>query len=360
MGFSKCIKNKPKGSKDFTRSDIIKYLDQFKKEESLDPTHKWIGTYNAHLVNIIRFFRWLYYPDLEPKKRPKPKVIQNLSKFTRREISDYKPADMWGPEHNLIFLKYCPSPRDRCYHAMEMDTGARPHELLKSRIKDIEFKEEAGIKYAEIVVNGKTGQRVIPLIDSLPYVIQWISLHPQGTNREAFLLPSETKAGGAIKVNAMTKAYEKYKKYFKSLLSSKNVIEEDKKRIRELLQKRWNTYTYRHSCLTEKSNILSDNQLRQFAGWTARSQMHHKYVHLSGGEATKNILKARGIIKEGKQSVDILQPKVCPNCRGSNRPDAQFCHKCSFVMSFEVYTKSIEERKKKDQEILDMKEQTDE
>jgi len=37
-------------------------------------------------------------------------------------------------------LKYCPNARERCYHAMSRDSAARPHELLKLRIKDIVFK----------------------------------------------------------------------------------------------------------------------------------------------------------------------------------------------------------------------------
>jgi hypothetical protein len=35
------------------------------------------------------------------------------------------------------------------------DIGCRPHEILKLRIKDLEFKEgDNGQRYAEIVVNG--------------------------------------------------------------------------------------------------------------------------------------------------------------------------------------------------------------
>lgn len=74
---------------------------------------------------------------------------------------------------------------------MTDDTGARPHELLKLKIKDVDFKEEDGSRYAKIVVNGKTGERSLALIDSIPYLTQWISIHPQGTNREAILLPNQ-------------------------------------------------------------------------------------------------------------------------------------------------------------------------
>jgi integrase/recombinase XerD len=343
-----------KSFREFTRADVITYLNQFRKDESIDPTHKWIGTYNARLVNVIRFFRWLYYPDLEPTKRPKPKVVQNLARLKRREVSGYKPSDMWNAQDNLIFLKYCPSPRDRTYHAMEADTSARPHELLKLTIKDVEFVQEEGdsSRYAKIVVNGKTGERVVPLIDSIPYVTQWISNgHPQGSNREAILLPN-VHTGESIQVDAMFKAYKNYKRYFTSLLSSENVPEEDKKKIRNLLNKRWNPYVHRHSALTEKCGLLnSEAKLKQYAGWTARSNMHYKYVHFGGGESMKDLLKVKGILKDDKHSVNILQPKICPHCKEPNKPDAQFCFKCNFVMSFDAYHKTVEEKEKKDQEL---------
>jgi hypothetical protein len=53
---------------------------------------------------------------------------------------------------------------------MSRDSAARPHELLKLRIKDVVFKLTPADKkqYAEILVNGKTGTRPIPLIDSIP------------------------------------------------------------------------------------------------------------------------------------------------------------------------------------------------
>ena len=54
---------------------------------------------------------------------------------------------------------------------------------------------------------------------------------------------------------------------------------------------------------------------------------------------------------------NILQPKTCPNCREPNKPDAQFCFKCNFVMSFEAYQKGMEEGQRKDQEVNELKEQ---
>ncbi len=60
---------------------------------------------------------------------------------------------------------------------------------------------------------------------------------------------------------------------------------------------------------------------------------------------------------QSSRAVNILQYKTCPSCREPNKPDAQFCFNCNFVMCFEVYQKGREEREKKDQEILELKEQ---
>jgi integrase len=348
-----------KAFKDFTRTDVVAYMNRFKKGNSEDPTHRWINTYNFNLVNVIKFFRWLYSPDIGPKERPKPAVVQNLPSLRRKETSIYEPSDMWDAEDNRIFLRYCPSARDSCYHAIEADAGMRPHELLNLKIKDVEFKEDGGSKYARILVNGKTGQRSLVLIDSIPYVIQWISNHPQGNNREAILLPN-MQTGKAIRVNAMFKAYKNHKEYFTSLLSQ-NIPEDDKKKIGDLLKKRWNPYVHRHSSITEKLGILkSEAKLRMFAGWTPRSNMHYKYVHLRGNEAGDDLLRAKGIIKDDKEYINILSPKICPNpnCKEPNKPDAQFCYKCNFIMSFEAYQKDKEERQRKDQEIQGLRKQT--
>ena len=43
--------NNDKNFKDITRSDIITFLDTYRKTETADPLHKWIGTYN--LLQLI-------------------------------------------------------------------------------------------------------------------------------------------------------------------------------------------------------------------------------------------------------------------------------------------------------------------
>jgi hypothetical protein len=65
----------PKPFKDMTRQDVLDFLDRFRKPENVDPLHKWVGTYEIARIILLRFSRWLYYPDLPHDKRPKPTII---------------------------------------------------------------------------------------------------------------------------------------------------------------------------------------------------------------------------------------------------------------------------------------------
>ncbi|MDQ6862262.1 MAG: hypothetical protein M3044_00410 [Thermoproteota archaeon] len=102
-----------KSFKSMTREDILSFLDSFRKIESVDPMHKWIGTYNTYRIHLMRFFKWLYFPDIAQDNRPKHSVIENIPKLKRKEKSIYKPTDLWTEEDDSLFLKYCPFKEDK-------------------------------------------------------------------------------------------------------------------------------------------------------------------------------------------------------------------------------------------------------
>ena len=78
------------------------------------------------------------------------------------------------------------------------------------------------------------------------------------------------------KINAVTQ--DTSKPYFRNVL------------------KPWLLYIFRHSALTQKSQILPEAVLWEHAGWTMSSKMTEIYVHLSG-ESSRIILQKKGIIK---------------------------------------------------------------
>jgi hypothetical protein len=64
---------------EMTRDNVMAYLNKLRQSESKDSLYRWIGTYNLRRTNLIRFFKWLYYPNILPSKdRPIPDVVKVL------------------------------------------------------------------------------------------------------------------------------------------------------------------------------------------------------------------------------------------------------------------------------------------
>jgi integrase/recombinase XerD len=238
-----------------------------------------------------------------------------------------------------------------------------PHEILKLRIKDIVFKtitsNNNNYQYAEVLVNGKTGSRHLLLINSIPYVKDWLDHeHPQPTNPNGIFLCGFGKSlGRVLQTSSLRQVYEKYKQeLFPKLLDSPNVPAEDKTKIKELLKKPWNPYIRRHSAITEKSLILKESVLRQHCGWSGLSDMSQKYLHYFGNESNESLLEAYGIISKDKHLTDVLRPKQCPNCNEPNKPDSKFCTKCRMVLTYDAYNETVEEKQQKDNDLQSVKE----
>jgi len=294
---------------------------------------------------------------MEPKDRPRPNCIMNISQLTRKEKSIYKPTDLWTADDDLLFLKYCPSKRDRCYHTVSRDSSCRPHEILSIRVKDVVFKMAGDRQYAEILVNGKTGTRHIPLINSIPYLKDWLDDHPHRTNPNSALFCGFGKSlGRAMGLRTLNHLYQAYRQnIFPKFLKNPAIAPEDKNKIRELLKKPWNPYMRRHSALTDKSKILKEHVLRQHAGWSGSSQMHLKYLHYFGNESSESLLEAYGL-KPKTEEDDKMKPKQCPNCMEPNKPDSKFCAKCRMVLSYDAYTETVEQNEKQIDKLGKMEE----
>jgi integrase/recombinase XerD len=98
---SECSKRKP--FERLTREDVLSFLCKFRKIEDKDPLHKWIGTYNLKREILRQFFTWLNDPNIERNHRSRPKIMENIAKFNRKEVSIYKPTDLWT---GIMLLDY--------------------------------------------------------------------------------------------------------------------------------------------------------------------------------------------------------------------------------------------------------------
>jgi hypothetical protein len=298
--------------------------------------------------------------------------MQNIPKIKRREVSIYKPTDLWTEEDDVLFYKYCPSSRDRCWHAVSRDTGCRPHELLKLKIKDVIAQQlENGYQIARITVNGKTGTRHVRLNNSYPRLKEWLSNgasgHPCAGNPNAplFCGIGRKNTGKRLAPHTIQTAYAIYKKVrFPKLLEDPLVPEEDKRKIRDLLKKPWNPYVRRHTAATEISKSLKDSVLiDQYMGWSHSGNTRQKYQHYYADDSFDAMLTVMdGLIpaqlKQKKK--DLLKPKQCPNCDETNKPESKFCVKCKFVLSYDGFNEAIEEKAKAASETEEIKKKIEE
>jgi integrase/recombinase XerD len=250
---------------------------------------------------------------------------------------------------------------------MSRDLSARPSEILNLKIKDVIFKTNGTQQYAEVLVNGKTGTRHIPLFYSVPYIKDWLDSHSQRGNKNTYIIPSlhrdSRNFGNKLQAQSLNIIYRNYKlQFFPSLLKDSKVPKEDKEKISNLLQKPWNPYVRRHSSLTEKSRILKFHTFHQHAGWTPGSNMHLKYTHYFGNESSEELLESYGVEtkKNNKDKDALLRPIQCSNCSESNIPDSKFCAKCRMVLTYDTYYETIENEKKKDEKITSLEKKVEE
>jgi hypothetical protein len=298
-----------------TKDDVLNYLASLRRPETDDPTHKWIGTFNVRQMILNKFFRWLYNQNEgDNKKWITPPCMQGIRQLSKKEKSPYKPSD-------------------------------------------IEFKMSSnGQQYAEVHIKiSKTKPRTLPLIYSIPYVKDWIDSHPMTGNPDSYLFVSisNRKYGKKLSGNALYKHYVyDLRNYFDKLSKDTSTPESDRAYIKNMLTKPWNPYVYRHSGLTEKSQILKESMLRSYAGWSNNSNMPNVYIHYFGNESSRSLLEYYGVENYQREEIGALRGKQCPNCNESNKPDSKFCAKCRMILTYDAYNETMEEKQRTDAEVF--------
>jgi hypothetical protein len=89
-------------------------------------------------------------------------------------------------------------------------------------------------------------------------------------------------------------------------------------------------------------------------GWVHGSGMAKTYVHLSGRDVDRAILKAEGIempddVEGGRRKL----PRVCPRCEAVNLSDSAFCRRCGLPLTLEA-AKIVEEEMETSQDLREI------
>ena len=194
--------------------------------------------------------------------------------------------------------------------AILYESGARIGEILSLKIQNVSFNQYG----ARLIVKGKTGQRVIPIIWFANLLREFIESHPFKNNPENSLWVC---------------IGPKNKNQILDYVNIKGIIRRWAKRAG--IKKRVNPHIFRHSRATYLAKYLTEAQMKEYFGWMQSSKMASIYVHLSGRDVDESLLKAYGIETNGEDKLKV-ELVTCPKCGEKNPIDAVFCLKCGYPL----------------------------
>ncbi len=206
--------------------------------------------------------------------------------------------------------------RDRALLMFLWDTGARISEAMDVSIRDLKFdRQEVSAK-----VRGKTGERINTLTNCIPDIQNWLNVHPFREQPDAPLWITFQRYGfGAKPLKVRT-----VQGLFKTLAHRAGILED-----------RVYPHAFRHARATDRAREgYTEAEMRYMFGWSATSNMPSYYVHLSGGDVRKKILKRSGMLPEEEKETGLkaLEPVKCPRCDFINPAGAMVCKQCSLLL----------------------------
>lgn len=308
------------------KQDIINWVSYLQDEHERQLSQTTVSYYR---FMIKLFYRWFYetgkdYPKLVewiPEKTNAKRIIDDSVLLTNSEIKQ--------------MIKVMDNDRDKAIIIVIYEGGLRVGELEGIRLRDVILKDG----YCEIKVDGKTGERILPLIDAMPYVEKWINNHPFKSDKESplFINFSSNKYGNALKRTGVNGILKKAKE-------------------RAGLDKKVFPHLLRHSKFTHMGEQgYNERDLRLYGGWSENSKMPSVYLHYGYDGLKNKILTKKNRLSNEEKARQIREqnanlPKECPRCKRENPSDALYCN-CGMALDLRTVERELKRRQAGD-EIL--------
>ncbi len=264
-------------------------------------------TKHDYKVCLKKFYRWL-------RNDKNPKEIEWIK--TPNSKNRKLPEDLLTEEDIKRLIDSASHPRDKALISVLYETGCRIGELASIRIKNINFDKYG----AQITLHGKTGYRRVRIITSVSYLGEWLNKHPI-KNPESWVW---------ISLHNERLSYESIRGILRHIGS------------RAGINRKVNPHNFRHSRATYLANFLTEAQMKEYFGWVQSSDMASVYVHLSGRDVDKALLKVYGIADEENGKESLLKPKKCIRCGENNPATNILCAKCSAPLNEKAIAGMIE------------------
>jgi site-specific recombinase XerD len=258
-------------------------------------------------ITIKKFYKWL-----EGDGEVCPKKARWI-KTSKRNMNSIRPEDMLTQEEVKAMIDSAFEIRDKCIISLLYESGCRIGELMSLKIKCVRF----GGDLSHIYVSGKTGDRPIAIVNSVPYLSTWMDNHP-----------NKADINSPLFVSTRPRSLGKPLQY--SYIS--NMLRDTAKKTG--LSKKVNPHNFRHSRASHLATKFKLFELNKYFGWSKGSDMAGTYVHLSGSDIDDAVRELHGKTREAPgESEKPLAPRICPRCEKTNESTASYCLKCSLPLT---------------------------
>lgn len=292
-----------------------------------DYTEETVDTYKT----VIKSF-WSWLKDAGRDESPVEVKWIQLSNGSGN--GDTLPKDLLTKEDVENQANAAKNPRDKAFIYLLYESGARIGELIDLTVGDIEDRKHG----KKITIDGKTGARRLPLVESVPHLNNWLNKHPN-PEKDAPLWCKIQQGSGDDQLGY---------RYIREKILKKNMDRAD-------IEKPSNPHHYRHSRASFLANEMTEAQLCEWFGWVQGSDVPSKYVHLSGRDIDNAYDQLHGLYEpdEEEQTPDVVK---CPRCQELNEPNAAFCMRCGFALDQETAAEledKVDEDMKEDYKQMD-------
>ena len=310
-----------KAYEDATKQDIEAYQVYLEKR---NVSMRVIADY-SYIIKL--FYLWFF------KSEGIPEIVEDIEK-PKHPMRKIKPEEVIMPSEIKKLIKVADRPRDKALISLLYECQGRVGELVKMDIKDFTKFDN----YAKIFLDGKTGERLLAITDSVPYIEQYLNVHMHRDDPEAPLFYSVSAQNYGKRLSAKGIAV---------------ILGQVAKKAK--FKKRFNPHWFRHSGLDwlARHHHFNERDLKLRAGWSKNSNMAQVYLHYEEEEVNDMYLKQKGVKKlpEHQKEERQLVPTICPRCERENPADARYCNCGQIIDSKELMR--IEKLRKESSEFSD-------
>lgn len=287
-------------------------------------------------VRDIKYFWKLLFPETDEQGRPDetrvPYAVRHLSTNIDKSRQKLRKDKLSWEEFERVVDYFSGDPRIQAYLTLALESLARPQELLYVKTGDVELFDN----YAKIYISehGKEGVGLLQCIDSYPYVLKWLNVHPLRKNKEAFLF---INVGDTERFQQLKPA--NINKLIRTACNNLGI------------DKPVTCYSLKRNGVTiRRLRGETDMEIQHAARWTSAKQLK-TYDLTNQDEAFRRELEKRGLVPSS--TGEIFKIQKCAYCNQPAGFGEIMCQQCKRPLD---RTAILQEAKQKDKSIEQLKE----